>query len=87
MSELKVTIKKKEDVVNIPCLKDVQPGEVFKFVNGAGSILLKLRQKELVVIKTNGFNFIFDCYGNGWPDNSLVQILGKVTEIIVDPNV
>jgi len=84
---MRVTIKEKEEVVNFPCLKDVQPGEVFEFLSGGGSMLLKLRQGKITVVKTNSYNSVLDCYvDSNWSNDSPVQILGKLTEIVVDPN-
>ena len=89
---MEITIKENVKTESIITNQDVEPGYVFEILD-SGSLLdkkvkaLKLMNEETVLLKYSSGNDWFELNDdNSWKD-SPVKILGKLTEIVVDPNV
>ena len=89
---MKITIKENKKVESKITIKDIEPGYVFEILE-SGSVThdyvkaLKLENDEVVLLTyCSGRNWLEIREDETW-ENSPVKILGKLTEIIVDPNV
>ncbi|ODS36150.1 MAG: hypothetical protein A7316_10225 [Candidatus Altiarchaeales archaeon WOR_SM1_86-2] len=88
---MKITKLKSEKRITA---EDVKPGFVFEYLDTKGIMgscnvtALKLEQNKIVLLQySNGDDwFVLKDLGSCWKNNS-VKILGKVEEIIVNPNI
>jgi len=89
---MKITIKGNEKVEPKITIEDVEPGYVFEILNsgpfsGGCVQALKLKHDKVVLLNFSDGSDWFEIFDDkSWVD-SPVKILGKVTEIVVDPNV
>lgn len=85
MDNLKVIVKEKKLKQNILTDKDARPGYVFQYKNGP--IALKLDYNQIMFLTySSGRNWLELARDKSFQNDS-VKILGKLTEIVVDPNV
>ena len=80
---MKITVKKKQ-VKEVP-FKDIPVGTVYKI--GMGGTLLKLGMEEAVILKFSSGKDWLEIAGKGggnWNGRPATEILGKITEIIVE---
>ena len=88
---MRVTIKG-EKIEPVITVKDVKPGYVFEILDSGSKYngyvkALKLQEREFVLLQYSSGNDWFElCDKISWI-GSPVKILGKLTEIVVDPNV
>ena len=88
---MKITIKGNEKVEPKITIEDVEPGYVFEIFNsgpttGGKVKALKLEDGEAILLTySSGCDWFEILDDESW-DNSPVKILGKLTEIVVDPN-
>ena len=89
---MKITIKGNEKVEPKITVEDVEPGYVFEILNsgplsGGCVQALKLKHDKVVLLNFSDGSDWFEIFDDKSWINSPVKILGKVTEIVVDPNV
>ena len=89
---MKITIKENVQIEEGTKINDVEPGYVFEILNsgpfsGGCVQALKLKHDKAVLLNFSDGSDWFEIFDDKSWINSPVKILGKVTEIVVDPNV
>jgi len=83
---MKITIKPELKSEPIITSKDVKPGYVFQYVGERELTALKLHWDKIVLLKYSNGDSWFELKDKKSWTNTPVKILGKFTEIVVDPN-
>jgi len=87
---MRITIKQKESVQSKPIqLQDLEPGTIVVVGGGpTGLVIMGMydESRELVLLThfKDGTGDWFSVPG-GWDDSPITKIIGKITEIIVEP--
>ena len=87
---MRITIKEKEQVKSEPLeLKDLEPGTVVVVGGGpTGLVVMGMgdKDRELILLAhfKDGTDSWFSVPGD-WDDSPITKVLGKITEIVVEP--